>query len=63
MYRQEKRPRQWAHEICQLPTREERRAHLNKVPEHLRAMVETHVRNAFGKMAEQKARMLAHRNK
>ncbi|EDY85358.1 hypothetical protein GP5015_1598 [gamma proteobacterium HTCC5015] len=40
-------PRHWAAEILQLPTREQRKAHLQKVPEHLRDWVEHIVKNEF----------------
>lgn len=40
-----KRPRDWAAEIAALPTREQRRAALLRVPTHWQAMVRTHVQN------------------
>ncbi len=43
----EKPPRQYAAEIQDLPTREERAAALEKVPKHLRALVMEHVRTTF----------------
>lgn len=42
-----KRPRDWAAEIVELPTKEERRAALQRVPEHLQGMVKTHVQNTW----------------
>ena len=46
---QEKRPRHYAAEISQLTTREQRRDALSQVPEHWRALIETHVRIAWGR--------------
>lgn len=43
----EKRPRQWAAQIMALPSLEARRAALETVPAHLRAMVQTHLRIAW----------------
>lgn len=37
------RPRQFAQQIANLPTKEARRRALEEVPEHLRDMVRTHV--------------------
>ncbi|WP_165677873.1 hypothetical protein [Metapseudomonas otitidis] len=37
------RPRQFAQQIANLPTKEERRRALEEVPEHLRDIVRTHV--------------------
>ncbi len=45
----QKRPRQFAAEILKQRKLETRREMLDKVPEHLRAMVRTHVTNAFGR--------------
>jgi len=45
--REEKPPRQWALEISQLPTPEERRARLDDVPENLRPIVKTHLTNKW----------------
>lgn len=42
-----KPPRQYAVEILQLKTKEERREALSKVPENLRPIVKTHVQNWF----------------
>lgn len=42
----EKRPRFYAAEIIALKTKEERRAALAKVPEHLRDWVEFYVRDS-----------------
>ena len=41
----EKRPRQYASEIIALPTKEERRAALQRVPEQWRAWVEFYIRD------------------
>lgn len=43
-FRSERWPREYVAEILALPTREERRAALNRVPSHLRPIVKTHVR-------------------
>lgn len=43
----EKPPRQWAAEIAALPTLEARRQRLDQVPEHLQALVKTHLKNAW----------------
>lgn len=40
----EKRPRHWAAEIAQLPTREERQARLNQAPQHWRELIKTHLK-------------------
>ena len=40
----QKPPRQWAAEVAALPTLAQRRAHLARVPEHLRALVQAHVK-------------------
>jgi hypothetical protein len=45
----EMRPRHYAADICQIKDRAGRRAALEKVPEHLRAMVMSHVQVAFAK--------------
>ncbi len=42
-----KPPRQWAAEIAALPMLEERRAALTKVPDAIRPIVETHLRNTW----------------
>lgn len=42
-----KPPRQWAAEIAALPMLEERRAALTKVPNAIRPIVETHLRNTW----------------
>lgn len=39
-----KPPRQWALEVVALPTLAQRRAHLARVPEHLRPLVQAHVK-------------------
>lgn len=44
-----KRPRHYAAEIIAIKTREERRAALAKVPEHLRDWVEFYVKDSFEK--------------
>jgi len=41
----EKRPRHYAAEIAALQTLEERRTALEKVPEHYKDIVKTHVKN------------------
>lgn len=43
----EKRPRHWAAEIAALASLNERRAVLAQVPDHLRPLVETHLRNIW----------------
>lgn len=43
----EKRPRHWAAEILNLPTREQRRERLQQVPEHLRDWVADYVKTEF----------------
>ena len=43
----EKRPRQYAAEIAELPTREERAAALARVPQHLQALTAEHVKTVF----------------
>lgn len=48
-----KRPRQYAQDICELPTREQRRQALAEAPEHLRVMVESHVTKAFNDWKQQ----------
>lgn len=48
-FRSDRWPREYVAEILALPTREERRAALNRVPNHLRPIVETHVRIAWEK--------------
>lgn len=45
----DKRPRSYAFEIAAMTTREERREAIGRVPEHLRAMVMTHVIAIFEK--------------
>lgn len=40
----QKPPRQWAAEVAALPTLAQRRAHLARVPEHLRPLVQAHVK-------------------
>lgn len=40
-----KRPREYAAEIAALPSRAQRQEALAKVPQHLQAMVKTHVQN------------------
>ncbi len=48
MNRQQHRPpRQWAAEIRALPRLEDRRTALEKVPDYLRPMVETHLKNTW----------------
>lgn len=42
-------PRQYAAEIMAMKTRDERRAALDKVPEHFRALVKKHVECQFTK--------------
>ena len=44
---EKKPPRQWAAEIFVLKTLAERRAALAQVPEHMRALVETHLTIAW----------------
>ena len=46
----EKRPRNFAEEILQLKTREERKAALEQVPEDMRGAVRLHVEATFEKM-------------
>ena len=46
---EEKRPRQYAEEILNLKTREERSAALAKVPDIYRSWVEEYVKEAFWK--------------
>lgn len=48
--RREKRPRQWADEIAQLPKKAQRAEALAKVPEHLQSLVRRHVEIAFMKL-------------
>lgn len=43
----EKRPRRYAAEIAQLPTREQRQAALAKVPAEWQALVKKHVEITF----------------
>jgi hypothetical protein len=43
------RPRQYAAQIAALTTRQQRVAALDKVPEHFRALVVTHVTNTFSR--------------
>lgn len=43
----EPRPRHFAAQIVAMATKEERRAALEQVPEHLRALVRTHVEIAW----------------
>lgn len=43
----EKRPRHYAAEIAQLPTREQRQAALNKVPAEWQQLVKKHVEITF----------------
>jgi len=47
-------PRAYAAAIIALPTRAERAALLEQVPEHLRGLVERHVRNHFARRASDK---------
>ena len=49
-YSHEKRPRQYADEICQLRAKEDRRAALERVPEDLREPTRKHVEIFFAKM-------------
>lgn len=42
---QHKPPRQWAAEIAALASLQQRRESLQKVPQHLRPLVETHLQN------------------
>ena len=50
----EKRPRQYAAEILAKEKIQDRRELLSQVPEEYRALVETHVRIAFDRLANQK---------
>jgi hypothetical protein len=43
----EKRPRHWAAEIAALPSIEQRREALKKVPPEFAEIVKTHLRNTF----------------
>lgn len=43
----EKRPRHYAAEIAELPTKEARRAALDRVPAEWRELVKRHVENTF----------------
>lgn len=43
----EKRPRHYAAEIAGIKTLEERRAALEKVPEHYKEIVRTHLKNTW----------------
>ena len=45
-----KRPRNFAEEILQLKTREERLAALQNVPEGMRGLVQSHVEATFEKL-------------
>lgn len=49
MEKKEKRPRQWAAEIAELPTLEERRERLKLVPEEQLPLVKTHLKNFWGR--------------
>lgn len=52
----ERWPREYVAEILALPTREERRAALNRVPSHLREMVKLYVRIAWEKRKHVRSR-------
>lgn len=52
----EKRPRHYAAAIVRLTSKEERRAALEKVPEHLRDATRQHVMDAFAKRSIQRHR-------
>lgn len=45
----DKRPRDYAMDICAMRSREDRRAALQAVPEHLRAITQHHVQAHFDK--------------
>ena len=56
----EKRPRHYAAEILKLKTKEERRAALDSVPEHLRDLVRKHVQAAYDRrLPDTRSRSLA----